>query len=319
MITVEKEVPNKIMSTDFYIALSSNEVSETDMETDISFVLKLLNEFEQKYSRFIKDNELMRLNNSEKFTASNELFEILQISHKFYIETKGLFDPAILNSLLNEGYNVSKIKGFYEQNIVTIKNSYNFNRVILDSTTFSVNKPKELHIDLGGIGKSYVVDKIATLLKNKYSDFCIDLGGDMYLAGSDKKNNYLNWAIEIENPINDPGNTTILPTLLLSDISVATSGVNKRKWDKSGSPKNHIINPITGKSVDNDLLTVTVISTNTITADIYAKVLLIMGKEQGIDFCKHNDISAIFIDNNLSILVTDTCQKYLWKESTTNS
>jgi thiamine biosynthesis lipoprotein len=318
MITLEKEIKQQIMSTDVYICLSSEDYPENVISKDIDNVISELKDFERRFSRFLPDSEVSYLNKSEQIKVSDEFFEMLSISKKYLKLTKGLFDPAILVYLINEGYVVGKQYGYKKDPNDKSFNrgsdkvaEYSFDQVKLDKNSKIVKKPKDLMIDLGGIGKGYIVDKISEDLKNKYWDFCISVGGDMYLGGKDIKNSYDYWAIEIEDPF-DSGQE--MPTLLLNNMAVATSGIYKRKWTLDGKQKHHIIDPVTKRSSETDMVSATVVGNDVTFCDILSKSLIIMGLEKAIDYCENNNISAVFVDKDKKVIVNDGVKKYVWKD-----
>lgn len=69
-------------------------------------------------------------------------------------------------------------------------------------------------------------------------------------------------------------NTTAKP------LFIATSGVTKRHGDTGSGTWHHIINPQTGQPATTDILTVTVTSDSGVKADVYAKTIIIAGREQ---------------------------------------
>lgn len=299
------------MATDIYLCLSSEKHTEKDMNNDIDKIIEQLVDFEQKYSRFIPNNYLSSLNESEFFNASDDLLELIAAGENYYKKTNGLFDPTIYNYLVNEGYNVSKNKGFYNKKLPKFTaDIYNFSNIRIDYKAKTIVKPKSLHIDFGGIGKGYIVDKIVQWIGKKYSDFCIDAGGDMYLGGTDTTNKYPYWAIEIDNSLNDME----LPTLIIKDKAVATSGIGKRTWKMEETVKSHIINPSTQKSVENDLFSVTVIGNNTVYADVYAKTLLLLGSTDGLKYSNKGDIPAVFLTKFGEVFISKEMDQYVWKE-----
>jgi len=314
MNIIEREIINQIMATDIYLCLASQTLSETEITEDIDKILNQLVDFEQKYSRFITNNLLANLNESESFEASDDLLELIEAGENYYKKTQGLFDPTIYNYLINEGYNVSKKQGFYDRNVIQVSDEhYSFADVKVNYKEKTIKKPKSLHIDFGGIGKGYIVDKIVQWVGKKYENFCIDAGGDMYLGGVDVSNKYPYWAIEIEgNP--DKKSDQQTPTLLLSNKAVATSGIGKRTWTKDNATKTHIINPKTKKSVENDLFSVTVVGNTTVYSDIYAKTLLLLGSEDGLEYCSKGNIAAVFLTKYGEVLISKDMEKYVWKD-----
>jgi len=98
--------------------------------------------------------------------------------------------------------------------------------LIFNEAERSVRKPRDVAIDLGGIGKGYIVDQVADELSKKYAHGIVDAGGDMRIMGKNREQNLDYWAIDVENPFDA---TRALAVLLLSECAVATSGTNRRK------------------------------------------------------------------------------------------
>jgi thiamine biosynthesis lipoprotein len=317
---LQKEIKNEIMATDLFICIHDEKPKE-EIEKDLNYSIKILKDTEQRFSRFLPNNELSKFNNSsEKIQISDDLILMLEKALFFNKFTNQTFDISILQNLIKEGYNTSKKEGFFNpksdsptltlnSSLSSNSNNPSLNDLNLNKQEKTASKPTDLKIDLGGIAKGYAVDKVSQFLKEKYSNFIVDVGGDIYASGIDLKNNYQYWAIDIENPLLTNMSSD---TLIVSNQGIATSGVNRRKWTKDGIQKNHIIDPKTGKSISNNILSVTVISDTTTESDILAKSLLIMGIEEGIKFSEEKKIAAYFIDNKLNIFKSSKISKYVW-------
>ena len=185
-----------------------------------------------------------------------------------------------------------------------------FSQLIFDKEKKTIQKPKDLFIDLGGIGKGYIVDKVADELSKKYRNGIVDAGGDMRVFGGDKEQNLDSFAIDVENSF-DMMKT--LTTIMLSDCSVATSGINRRQWHYEGEDHHHIIDPAREGSARTNVVQVTVIASRTIEADVFAKTLLILGLENGLAFAEEKNIPALFVSKDKKVISNPLFQKYEWK------
>ena len=146
-------------------------------------------------------------------------------------------------------------------------------------------RPEGSAIDLSGIAKGYAVDRVVELLRREYgiTDCLVDIGGEVRAVGDRPKSD--GWRVGIYLPTD---RTDIeAPVLLLSDTSVATSGVYFKG--------DHIIDPSTGKPVDNGLLSASVIHPSNSTADALATAMFVMGPERGLAWAKDNGVHVIFL------------------------
>ncbi|MFY9591811.1 MAG: FAD:protein FMN transferase, partial [Bacteroidales bacterium] len=128
------------------------------------------------------------------------------------------------------------------------------------------------------------------------------------------------WKIGIDKPIEDEvyENRENQIIINVSDRAIATSG-NYRQFIESGSKKYaHTINPKTGYPEENELLSVTVIASDCMTADAYATAFMASGLEKSKQILeKNNSIDAYFIYhdslNNVYDYYTKNFEQYIVK------
>jgi FAD:protein FMN transferase len=304
----------KALGTEVEFYLQSE--NSDNFDNDLFELEKLITGFENSFSRFILTSELSLFNaSSDSFWASKEFINILLLARDFYHQTKGIFNPSILSDLERIGYDKSfnLISPSDNKNVASREyGNNNFDLINIDLENNLITKPAKLRIDFGGIGKGYIVDLIADILKGKgYKNFWISAGGDMYLSGlTEEKKNY---QVGVQNPLKL--DTDIAKLLVIDDsLAIATSGIAKRQWRREGKLFNHVIDPRTGTSVSNDILAVTIISDKAIKSDVFAKTVLILGKEKGLEFINNQDnTEALIIDKNLEFIMSKNLNKYLIK------
>ncbi|MDP2837788.1 MAG: FAD:protein FMN transferase [Candidatus Moranbacteria bacterium] len=290
------------MNTDILCEIQFLPKEEALATQCLATVFAMFRTFEARYSRFQKNNELWQLNHSERMALSEEFFDLLVRAQDFHTKTNGLFDPSILSALEQEGYSGATTETFNAGGV-------SFTTLKLDHATLTVTKPSNLRVDLGGIGKGYIVDQVATFLTRHFDNFLVDAGGDIFAAGRNQKANYPYWAVAVEHP--QTGQDIAL--LLLHGMAVATSGSNRRHWQKNGEHKHHLIDPASQKSAVSDILSVTVIAPDTTTADVFAKTLFIAGSKKGQALAKQLALPAIFVTEAGTAIINHEAQKYVWK------
>lgn len=310
--TRERELKGEIMRTDIFIKVLS-EVRDPDlMDADMESAFVLLRNFEARFSRFREGSELSLLNSSiGPCPVSDDLWGILGRCREYFNETDGIFDPTVLPLLEREGYAASYGTDAFGRSEISLSEpkQCSFADVVLDAETRMVTRPSGCRIDLGGIGKGYVVDRVAELLGASYADFIVDAGGDMRVAGRDRLAGYPYFAIDIEDAVQKSGSAG---TLLLSDRAVATSGVNRRKWLIDGVEKSHLIDTRSGGSVEGGIMTVTVVSDTAERADVMAKTLCLLGRDRWRLFAEERKIAAFVILKDGTIETNQFIQPYLW-------
>lgn len=259
---------------------------------------KAIFDFEKRFSRFVAGNELSLLNdsNDEEQEVSVLMADMLTEAKRYYLETGTIFDPTIIGSLESAGYDRSFDKIIANQDglkDVLPKNPIKpyerqFRLSDLDISGQTVRRPRGLRIDLGGIGKGYIVDLLGSGIFSGVSDYWISAGGDIIASGSQPGGQ--GWNIGVQNPTSPEDDAFSIDTKG-AKLGIATSGIIKRQ----GSGWNHIIDPRTGLPVANDILSVTAISSSAMRADIFAKTVLILGDEDGLEFIEAQEDSACII------------------------
>lgn len=291
----------KAMGTEIVITASLNE----EQGGFLDVAEKNIAEFEKRFSRFLEDSELSQFNRAPagEIPVSHEMSDILTEAKKLHSETGGVFDPTIINSLTKVGYNKSfdKIIGNTGQPDASVtpdlkKIAEEFlKRPKMDELNVLDNKVKKtdgLMIDLGGIGKGYITDKLSTELFVDVPSFWISAGGDLTVKGNDENGN--SWKVGVQDP-NSPEKEIFYLRTNGEQLGIATSGIHKRKGDTGGYKWHHIIDPRSGLPVENDILAVTVVSSGATKADVYAKTVLVLGQEEGLKFIDDREDSACII------------------------
>lgn len=286
----------RAMNTSVLLAAQGNGWAQAGLHAARLFILAS----EKRFSRFLPNSELSRLNRlaGEWVTVSPELMELLSRSLTFYRETGGLFDPSILPDLKRMGYDRS-LDEVRAQGDIFPPASTRTSRPALVEMEFDLSHsrvrcPRGLEIDLGGIAKGWIAGKAADLLNNFTDAGAVNAGGDMLFFGQRAEEQ--DWAVYIENPL-DP--TRMLSVLSVASGAVATSSVAKRTWTQNGQARHHLIDPRTGESAQTDWLSVTVTAPSLLTAEVYAKVLLIGGPSLADELIAHRpEVEYLAVDSH---------------------
>jgi len=162
---------------------------------------------------------------------------------------------------------------------------------------------KGMAITLGGIAKGYAVDKCAAILRARgFTDFMMQAGGDMYVAG--KKGNEP-WVVGIRDP-RGPANT-LFAVAPIEDHSFSTSGDYERGFVKDGVRYHHIIDTRTGQPAHASR-SVTVRAIDAFTADAWSKVMFILGPHDAEALIKREkltDFEVVWVDDKNQVVMTD--------------
>ncbi len=269
---------------------------------------KIVLDFEKKFSRFLDGNELSRFNNFSggEFAASQTMLDLLKEAKRANLLTQGIFEPAIIGSLEDSGYDRSfleldKLPGRKVTPSNIAKKFFKQPRINdLEILGDKVVKPKGLRLDFGGLGKGYLADFLGDHLFGRVSDFWISAGGDLLVKGGDQPG--AGWNVGVQNP-HKPAQEIFSIKSKGEKIGIATSGVFKRKGRSGDFFWHHLIDPRTGLPTANDVLAVTAVAASAKQADVFSKTVLILGERAGLEFIDGQEGAAalIFLKNGQTV------------------
>jgi thiamine biosynthesis lipoprotein len=257
--------------------------------------------FEARFSRFVTLSELSALNASagRPFVASPMLFELVRLALAMAERSDGLFDPTVLSELIASGYDrsfelVKPLRGRRPDS----KRHFTWRDATLDALTRRITMPPGCGIDLGGIGKGWAVDRMATMLG---TPCLVNGGGDVYAAGAPLDDTA--WRVGIADPFAAERDLLVLRVV---DRGVATSSSLKRRWRAADVMLHHLIDPRTGRSSDSDAVQVTVVAPTTSEADYLAKATLLRGAEEGLEALNQEPAAeGLIVRSDGAVLQTD--------------
>lgn len=169
-------------------------------------------------------------------------------------------------------------------------------RIALDRQTRSAMQPGGLLLDLSSIAKGFAVDEVARFLRRQgIANALVEIGGE--LRGEGVKPDGTPWWVELERPRGATDAVRALPVTLLalSGHSVATSGDERRFFDVAGRRYAHTLDPATGAPVTHDLVSVTAVADDCMTADALSTALTVLGPEAGPAFAAAHHLAARFV------------------------
>ena len=183
---------------------------------------------------------------------------------------------------------------------------YTWRDIACDPLTRTVTLPLGLHLDLGGTAKGWAATRAADMLAD-LGPCLVDAGGDLAARGAPPGLD--GWPIGVAAPDHaDP----CWSNLMVRDRGVATSGVDYRRWMRGGVEQHHIIDPRTQRPAATDLRTATVIAPDATQADLYALVMMLLGREQGLAYLQaHPNLDGLLVDSEGHQWLTPGMAAYL--------
>lgn len=277
------------------ITLYLNDIDTIKANNTLNTIEQYINDLDNKLSIFKDTSEISLINNNNKYIkVSSDTFNIIKLAKEYSNKS---FDITI-KPLKDIWLKCIKDKTIpTNKEIKNILKLINYKDILLNNKDMSIKlRNNKQAIDLGGIAKGYIIDKIKNILKdNNFNNALINLGGTVSSIGE-----YRN--IGIRNPFNK---NNYFATINSIDEDIVTSGLYEQYYKINNKVYHHIIDPKTGYPADTDLISVTLIGNNGSILDALATSCIVLGFNKSIKLIKKYNINAIFVLNNGKIYITD--------------
>lgn len=282
----------------------------------ITDAFSLCDDYEKILSKTIEGSDVYRINHAggAAVEVSKETLQVVEKGLEYSKLSDGYFDITIgkasdiwnFQEMDGEGNHVGTVPS--ENQLADAMEHVDYNNVIIDGNTIRMADP-ECELDLGGIAKGYIADRVVEFLESKgVKSAVVDLGGNIVVIGEKGKSISDAEGVEFAVGIADPNSEGLIGIVNCKDTTVVTSGTYERYFELDGKKYHHVLNTSTGYPTDTDLLSVTIISQkgHSVDCDGLSTSCLALGKEKGLEFIKKIDgVQAIFVDLEGQITMSD--------------
>lgn len=215
---------------------------------------------------------LIHKSESNRFTLfSGEFKDLWKIEDGGYIPTSDEFAKVLEN---------------HENSLIAIDE---------DNNEISIDSGK---LDLGALGKGTACDEaIDFLKKQKVEKALVTVGGSIGMIGEEP------FSIGVRNPFGNQND--YFAVLNITDCFVSTSGDYEKYFEQDGVRYSHIFDATTGKPVQNDISSVTVVAENGMLSDFLSTVIYAEGIEKGVKIAEDFDASVVIVNKDKSVLISE--------------
>lgn len=266
------------MATHCRVSFAANSATASKFATA---VLNWMADFEAKYSRFLPDSLISRINRNagiDWVEIDPETQQIFALCDQAHFIARGVFDPTALPLIQLWNWKASPPVVPDEDAIATAMKLVGWRK--LRRAAGKVMLPAAgMSLDLGGVGKEFAVDRVAQLaVEHGITSALVDFGQDVFTLGS-PFDGRVAWHVGLEDP-KQPGKCWA--GVAVKNQAVATSGDYVRRFELNGKRYGHILDIRTGRPVANGCRAVSVIAPSCTLAGILSTAAFVLGPEQGI-------------------------------------
>ena len=286
---------NKTASLDFFAmdTVISAEIIGADSEKCASEIKKVVSTLDSDIlSRHTDNSTVANLNKKRGGKVSPEFREYLGILIDISRKSDGRFDFTLgaVSDLWSFTANPSVPKPEALANALA---SSGYEKISISGDKVAYNS-ENLIIDFGAAGKGIALDEIKTVLdKKNVREATVSVGGSVLIYGGKEK------CVGIRDPFSNAGDH--IAKISVSDVCISTSGSYERRFEENGKEYHHILDPETGYPVENNLISVTVVSESGILSDCLSTACFALGIEEGANLAKEYGCEVIFVTTDKKI------------------
>lgn len=275
----------------------SNTVEEAAVKLAVSEALADVN---ASMSNWDSQSEISRLNAAPAgvdLTMSESLSTVLQASADVSRASQGRFDTGLgpLIELWGFGAPGGQARPSDAAVAEAKARSGQSNSLVIGSGQQVSKTRDDAQYYLAGIGKGYGADHAGRAIEALgITDYMIEIGGDLYASGRNADG--LPWQVGIESP--NPAAQGVLGVIGVSGKGLASSGDYRNYFEEDGQRYSHLIDPATGRPVEHQTASATVIADNAMLADAWSTAMLILGRDHGMAIAARENIAVQFVDRD---------------------
>lgn len=284
-----------VWTTEYHIKYEAT----ADLSDSIQKVFKAIDE---SASAFNKQSRISAINDNKTDEPDAFIVKLYNKAVEVNRASGGLYDPTVM-PLVNAwgfGYKSGDLPTKAQldsilQFVGMEHTSLNGNRIVKDDP--------RVQFDFSSIAKGLACDEVAAMLeRNGVENFMVEIGGEVVAHG--KNPNGQPWHVSIDMPEPDDSDGAQHNSALVIKLegqAVATSGSYRKYKESDGKKLSHIVNPKTGASETSNLLSVSIVAPDCMSADAWATACMAMGEEKTKAMMQDNNtlgVMTISVNND---------------------
>ncbi|HMM06912.1 MAG TPA: FAD:protein FMN transferase [Clostridiales bacterium] len=264
--------------------------------------------YENLLSKTIEGSDVWNINhaNGQPVEVSDHTRNVIKASKAVSEASDGAFDITIAPCVALWDFKSDTPSLPDQEKLADAAKLTDYTKIKMEGNT--VTLPAGMQIELGSIAKGYITDEIAAYCRSRgVKQGMLNFGGNVVVIGS--RPDGQPWRVGIQDPKEPRGQSLIV--LPATNSAVASSGTYERGFTLDGVRYHHILDPETGWPVQNGLVSVTVLTTNSLIAEGYDTACFIMGLEKGMALVEANpDMEAVFIDDQDNMYFSEGLKQF---------
>ena len=246
-------------------------------------------------------------------SISGQVAKMLSTAATVYKQSGGALDLSIYPVIQRWGFDSGRYYVPTDEELYEDLSRRAYGDMVLtsfpSSGCYAVAFPSGTAISFGAVAKGCAADNAITAMRNAgVTSGIVSLGGNVQTLGL--KPDGSNWTVAVQ----DPNNTaSFLGVVSVGETAVVTSGTYQRFFTQNGKTYHHLINPETGRPINNTLLSATILCEDGTLADCLSTAMFILGESKAINYWRtYGGFDMILVNKENQV----TCTKGLIEKFT---
>jgi len=249
-------------------------------------IMAELEKFDHSLNPFKPNSIISDVNNNKPVALDSFFVEVFNKAKQISKVTNGIFDITCSPLVNAWGFGFNNMDKVTPKTIDSLMQFVGYQKIRLKNGKI-IKDDSRVQINTSAIAKGYSCDVIANLMKRHgIKNYMIEIGGEIAMSGKNDKGDC--WRIGVDKAIDDSTamHRELQTILSICDKCVATSGNYRNYYVKDGKKYAHTIDPTTGYPAEQDVLGVTILANDCMTADAFATAFMASGLAKSRDYVK---------------------------------
>lgn len=274
-----QEADGMIWNTTYHIVWQGPEELRDSIMPELQKVGASLNVFDES-------SLVATVNKSAGPVAVDHYFErVYEMSRKIHKESGGAFDPTLSPLITAWGFGPGHTTTGDTLRLDSLLAITGIGKTRLEGGKI-YKEDRRIVFNFSAIAKGYGCDCVAEMFKrNGVENYMVEIGGEIASAGINSRGT--DWQVQVDRPIRSEGIVHEAQAVIrLSGRGLATSG-NYRNFHGEGSGAyGHTISATTGRPVQTDVLSASVVAPDAMEADGLATACMALGSKEALRMCE---------------------------------
>lgn len=272
-----------------------------ESEQDLSdSIISVFNEIDASLSPFNGNSTVTKINENKTTDVDVHFRAVYEESLNVNRETEGAFDPTLAPLIRAWGFGQGHEVSPDTLRLDSLLQITGIGKTRLTDAGLIKEDPR-MEFNFSALAKGYGVDCVARMLeRNGVANYLVEVGGEIRCGGHNPDGRL--WTVGIDRPEAGAAYGETVLTVSVTDAAIATSG-NYRNYQESGGRRfGHTISPTSGRPVETDVISATVIAPGCMEADALATSCMVVGSEAALSLCSRLGVAVMLVKADMEVV-----------------